>query len=218
VIKVSEIVNKKLSDDNIALEAARLGILNLSAYAKQIKSSVEHETKKEVRLGTLVVALTRCIPLLIAQINPLKPDILIQDISIRASLFEITFEKTTDIIKKVSALSHVWLNKGFFTITEGLGEVTIICDDEFKKDLVRHFNVVPKGEYTNLVGITVRFDQKEYIEVPNAIFSLIYALAIKRVNVIEVVSTYSEISFIVRSVDMDSAIEALKQFLSKAEV
>ena len=215
MITVYEIVHQLLKEDDIALEAARRGILNLSSYAKLIKAAVEEKTLKEVRLGTIVVALSRCIPRVIAQVPPLIPSLCVQDISIRAPLFEISFEKTSAVLKKVSTLSHIWLNQGFFTLTEGLGEVTIISDAVLRSEIKAHFNTRPKGEYTDLVGITVRFDEQEYLEIPNAIFSLINALSVKRVNVIEVVSTYTEISFIVRSKEMDVAIEALKPFFTK---
>jgi hypothetical protein len=216
MITVYEVVTQVLHEDDIALEAARLGILNLSSYAKIIKAAVEEKTMKEVRLGTIVVALSRCIPRLLEQVPPRIPSLIVQDISIRTPLFELSFEKTADILQKVSTLSHVWLNQGFFTLTEGLGEVTIISDEALRSDIRSHFNTHPKGEYTDLVGITVRFDEQEYLEIPNAIFSLMNALSTKRVNVIEVVSTYTEISFIIRSKEMDLAIAALKPFFSKS--
>ncbi len=216
MITVYEVVTQVLYENDVALEAARLGILNLSSYAKIIKTAVEEKTMKEVRLGTIVTALSRCIPKLLDQVPPRIPSLVVQDISIRTPLFELSFEKTADILQKVSMLSHVWFNQGFFTLTEGLGEVTIISDEALRSDIKSHFNTQPKGEYTDLVGITVRFDEKEYLEIPNAIFSLMNALSTKRVNVIEVVSTYTEISFIIRSKEMDLAISALKPFFSKS--
>jgi hypothetical protein len=46
VITVYEIVHQLLKEDDIALEAARHGILNLSSYAKLIKADVEEKTLK----------------------------------------------------------------------------------------------------------------------------------------------------------------------------
>jgi len=61
----------------------------------------------------------------------------------------------------------------------------------------------------------VRFVEEEYIEVPNMIYALVAALASKRINLIEIVSTFTEISFIVRQKDMSKTVDILKEHFSQ---
>ena len=68
-----------------------------------------------------------------------------------------------------------------------------------------------KGHYDNLSAITVRFIEKDYIEVPNMIYTLVSALAVKHINLIEIVSTFTEISFIVSQQDIKRVVDIFKE-------
>ncbi len=59
MITVTDATRSILLEDDIALQALHMGLLNLSAYAEQILPAVEEKTIKEVKKGTIVVALTR---------------------------------------------------------------------------------------------------------------------------------------------------------------
>ena len=215
MIKASETVENILLKDELALESLRAGILNLSAYAQKIHPEVVRQALKPVRKGTIVVALSRFVKN-INNISPLKPKVIIQDLSIKSPLFEVTFEKTSKNLKRVSELPKTWFTEGFITITEGVGEITIIIAEKMKQQLLNHFNVKPKGQYSDLVAVTIRFKEEDYVDEPNMIFTLVSALASKRINLKEVVSTFTEISFIVKQSDRHSTTEALQQFFDKS--
>ncbi len=215
MIRVSEVVEKILQEDEIALEALRAGILNLSAYAQKIHPRVTKEALKPVKKGTLVVALSRAMKS-VNNIPPLKSKVIIQDLSIKSPLFEVTFERTSRNLKRISELPKEWFTENFFTITEGIGEVTIIVAEKMKGQLLNHFSVKPKGQYSDLVAVTIRFKEEDYTEEPNMIFTLVSALASKRINLKEIVSTFTEISFIVKQSDRYVTTEALQQFFDKS--
>lgn len=212
MIKIAEVVKEIIRGDQIAFEAHKSGVLNLSAYAEKIKPLIEKKLIKSVRKGSIVVALSR-ISKGLGSLDDLRPNVVIDDISVKSPLCEMTFEKTENAQQSAaSLLKKMELGSNFFTITEGINEITIIYSKNQENKIKNAFRIKPKGEYADLVGITVKFDEKEYIEVPNMIFSLVSALATKRINLIEIVSTFSEISFIVRKRDMHETIEALRLF------
>lgn len=213
MIKVSEAVEELINGDEIALEAHKIGILNLSAYAKTIKPTIEKMLLKPAEVGTIVVALSR-IKTNTNNSPALKPHVKIEELSIKSPLSDITYYKNVQTLKALSKLPGKLAENGFLTITQGINEITIICSKELEKDILKYFETAPKGKYEDLVALTAKFDEKEYIEVPNMIFTLGSALATKRINLIEIVSTYSEISFIVKNADMQTTIDSLKQFLS----
>lgn len=210
MIKVSDIVLELLMEDNLAREAYLLGILNLSAYAEHIQEEVEERTLKPIRKGTIIVALSRIDKKLLQQ-DPLQPKVVINNICVKSALCEITYEKTTSNLNKLAHLNTAWIGKReFFALTEGLAEITIICPKEASVTIMKHFGSTPKVEFEKLVAVTVRFSA-DYLNVPNTIFTLMASLAAQRINIIEVVSTFTEISFIVRQEELEKSIAALNK-------
>lgn len=209
MVKISQIVEDLVSADEVALEALKARVLNLSAYAEKIRPTIENRLLKEVRKGSIVTALSRIAGRL-KNTSPLRAVIRIEDMSIKSPLSEITYEKTKEVSKKVLHLGDKFFGKGFFTSTYGVEEITLIVSGIIKKEVIDSIGLKPKGEYDNLAAVSVRFIEEQYIEVPNMIYTLISALAGKRINIIEIVSTFTEISFIVRQKDLKETIEVLK--------
>ncbi len=212
MLKVSEIVKDILSSSDIELEAMRAGILNLSAYAAKIQPEVEKRCWKPVQKTTIVVALSR-LQVGVAKIAPLKPVIKFTELSVKSPLAEITFEKTLHSIQQSRTLSS-FLQKhepAFLTITQGINEITVIVSQEQELRVIKHFATPPKASFVNLVGVTVSFSEK-YLREPNVIYTVLSALAGQRVNIIEIVSTYTELSVIIDQKQLELCITTLNQF------
>ncbi|MBI2616719.1 hypothetical protein HYW55_01135 [Candidatus Gottesmanbacteria bacterium] len=207
MLKVSDIISDILQHDEIAFVAFDRGLLNYSQYAKSIRSIVEEKTKKKVELGTIVVALSRLREKL-QKFPVFRPKVRILEYSIKSPLFEMTFEKTSESIDTVSWFLQEYGRKGLFSETSGVGEITLLCDDAFRKRAEEHMKIKPTVILENLASVTVRFSD-EYLEVPNTIYTLVSALAVYHINVIEIVSTFTELSFIVRKGDIEKTIHAL---------
>ena len=184
--------------------------MNLSAYAKQIQPQIEKKLYKKVAMGSIVVALSR-IGEKVKKIPPLKPPVYIEEINIKSPLCEITYEKTAHILQKITSLDTSLAQDNFLTITCGINEVSIVCSSKIEQLIQKHFQIKPKGFYSDLVALTVRFIEQEYLEVPNMIYSLISSFASQRINIIEIISTFSEISFVVRKKEINQALEVLKK-------
>jgi hypothetical protein len=214
MLKISDTVLQVVNEDEITYEAFRQGLLSFNSYARKIKSIVEDRTMKEIKVGTIVVALSR-LKNRISDFSPIKPSVKVQNINLKSPLCETTYEKTIENIQSATKLSpYIFKSDEFFTVTYGVNEITLIYPQMYQEKIQDQFNTKPKGEYNNLGAITVRFSEKDYIEVPNMVHTLVSALAIKRINLIEIVSTFSEISFIVRMNEVNKTIEALQQFLN----
>lgn len=212
MIKISDVVSEIIQEDLVATEAMRLGILNLSAYASQIKHEVEARTLKEVKTPSIVVALSR---LEIEEISPgtISPYVPIRNISVKGSLAELTYEKTESSLADLSRLdTSLFRSREFFAITEGLAEITIVCPREEIHQIESHFSTLPKSKIDKLVAITVRFPP-EFLNIPNAIYTLVSALAIKRINLAEVISTYTELSFVVQQENLELTLASLHRYM-----
>jgi len=212
MIKISDTVTSYIQQDDIALEALRLGILNLSAYAKKLQPLLEEKLYKKVHVGTIVTALSRLASHL-EDIPSLRPEVFIEDIHLKSGLTEIAFEKNAATIKTVEKIQSTNLKRGaIFSIVQGVSELTLIITNDVKSSVVKYFRIKPNGVYPNLNAITIHFKESEYIEVPNMIYSLISALAAKRVNIIEIISSFTEISFLVKEMDVQITVDGLRKF------
>ncbi len=211
--KVTDAVRDIILTSDTPLEALRLGILNLSAYSQQIQKQVEKATWKPVQTGTITVALSRMSTEL-RSVSPLRPKVMAQDVSIQANVCDMSFEKTEDALAMLPQLqSHIsHTRRTVFVQTVGMSEITFIVSSDLKDVIVQHMPQKPLALYENLVGITLGFP-KEYIDVPNAIYSIISSVAAKRINIIEIVSTYTELMFVVEKKDQEACVHALETHL-----
>ncbi len=209
--KISDIVFELLQASETALESMRAGILNFSAYAEFVQPEVEKLAWKPVKKTTIVVALSR-IAKSMEELHALRPQVVLDELSIKSPLCDITYEKTKHTAKQIRTLSQELGDKEntFLIVTQGMSEITIITLEEDEQKITRHFSHPPKSIYRDLVGVSVRFSE-QYLIQPNVIYSILSLLAAKRVNLIEIVSTYTELTMVIEKREMEVAITALNR-------
>lgn len=214
---ISIITQEIILSDEIHLEALRLNTLNLRAYASLIKDRVEESAHKEVKLNSIVIALSR-IRKNLKNIQVLRPEAKIENLSIKSDLSVVTYEKTADVLSKLSKLSAIERrDKDFFVIAEGLAEITIVGSIENINIIEKEIGQKYKIRVNDAVAVTIRFDEK-YIEIPNVLYNFVSSLAIKRVNLLQVVSNLTEVSFIISKKYMNDTVDVFKRYLSSSAI
>jgi len=211
MITVVQLVEEAILHDDIALTAAKHGWLNLSSYARTLQSGIQERLSKNVQEGTIITALSRVVAGLESNKKPVLN--VIQGLTIHSNLEGMTYERTDDISRKIQNIySTVHMaNKAYFTVTQGINEVTVITESQLAqifRDSVE--NVQKIYDKVNLVGITAKF-KVGYLEVPNLIFSLTQRLAYRDINVIEIVSTATELTFVIEKGDLAAALSQLQK-------
>jgi aspartokinase len=211
---VTQIVRQIVTESEVPLEAIREEILNFSAYAKQIHPAVEKLTWKSVKVGTITVALTR-IAKELPNTPPLRPQITIDDLKIKYPLVDISFEKTAHALERLSTIAGILESdaKKVFVTTEGMSEISIVASAKLSETIQNHFGIAPKAIFIDLVGISVGFDPK-YLDIPNTLYTLISAVASQRINIIELISTHTELMFVIRHEDREKCLEVLQRHFS----
>lgn len=209
MLKISDAVYEILTSSPVALEALRSGILNLSAYAEQILPLVEDKTWKSVKKNSVVVALSRLAEDVQA-VPPLVPHIQLDELSLKAPLADMTYEKTATTLEQASRLlTQAEDSHHFLTITQGINEITLVMAEEYQQRVLHHFTAPPKASYRDLVGVNVRFSE-QYIPQANVIYAIISVLAQKRINLIEIVSTYTELTMVIEKKDLEVTMAQLQ--------
>lgn len=209
MIKVPEVVQELIQNDEVALEALQAGLLNFSAYADVIHKKVEKLTFKPVKRGTIVVSLTRLAKKIKKSSPLLKPEVTINNLTVKSPLCILTYMKTIEAQRRVATL-HPFLvsSSDIFAITENLKEITLLCSNDALKIIKKHMGDTPKHETIDVAAVTITY-AKKYAAIPNILFVFFATLAARRINLIEVFSTYTELTFIVKKNDMETVLQLL---------
>ncbi len=214
MINISTVIKEIVEEDDAVLHILRANMLNLSSYARSIHKEVEKRSFKEVQLKSLIVALSR-----LAKHYSSDEDTFVlklQNLSVHSNLVDISYEKTRENQNRTAKLTNLLPNntETFFTITQGITEITIIADRSFIKTTKNIFkDVSPLFEIADLAGITLKTDIT-YLKIPKVIYELSRSLLMKKISIVEIVSTTTEITFIVDQKDVQLAIPQLSKFLS----
>ena len=212
MINISQAVEDVPTHDDVALTAARLGWLNLSSYARSIRPQIENLLQKPAQEGSIVTALARLQTALQPSAGQ-QASALMQGLSVHVNLEGITYGRSREtssqireIYAQISSATSTYL-----TVTQGINEITIIAEakiaQKFREQLTNARKIYDK---TNLVGITIKFDLA-YLETPNLIFAHTRRLAYKDINIIEVVSTATELTYMIERKNLSIALEQLQK-------
>jgi aspartokinase len=212
MLKVSSAVEEIVRTSEFASEGLSNGCLNLSAYAKSILPLVEAKTKKDVTLGSIIAALSRMSSSSSAKNHkPFIPEVEAYNLLTRSGLAEITYVKTPQNQQLVSKLyaDTKFTNSQFFVVTAGLGEISIITTEELADEIKELFAPQqPKLFMKNLASLSMQTADNS-IETPNQFYAIIKQLALQRINIVEFVTTYTELSFILDQADLKQAFNLL---------
>ncbi len=201
MIKIQPIVRDIVMKELEAYFALTHGYMNMSSYAHHIRPKVQELTKKQVTIASLVVSLSR-LRKEFKKASPLIQKVPITNISTKLPLTEIAYENSNNFIKELESLhKNITVSQeDFFTMTRGTHEIDIICSASLEKKVLKHFKMKPKWINHNFAAIGISYGS-EVFGMPNIFFSLLSVTARARINIEELVSTPTELVFIVAEKD-----------------
>lgn len=210
MISISDVLNEIISTYPFVEEGLSKGIVNYSAFAREIKPQIEKRLYKTIKEGAIVMALKR----ISSKLNKPKSagNINLTDLTVRSNLSEFTFQNSQTLLEKTrQLLSSIGTKQDLFcTLSEGIRETTFIISSVlagkirmlFKQEqLVVNIN--------NLSSITIRLP-KEVVYIPGVYYQILKRLAWENINVIEVLSTYTEVTIVVENKNVDRSFSELK--------
>lgn len=214
MITIPSVVEKIIQNTPFLEEALSEGILNLSALARKIKPTIEEETMKEVQEGAIVMALKRLSlskKKVGSSIKRAFKDI--PDMIVRSNLVDITLESTffsKEEHKKI--LKYLQSNPHYFlTVSQSVFETTIIASREMQEYILGLFpRRAVVARFENLSSITIKLT-KETTLVPGVYYMILRHLAWEDINLVEVISTYTELTLVLKNEDTDKAFSAIKK-------
>lgn len=196
-------------------EGLSKGIINYSAFARTIRPQIEKRLYKPVTEGAIVMALKRISDKLAKQKSN-KTDTNLSDLTVRSNLSEYTFLTSATLPEKISELFNKITNRkdSLCTLSEGIRETTFVVSSDLVDDVentLKAERLVAK--FQNLSAITIRLF-KEVVYIPGVYYQILKMLAWENINVIEVLSAYTELTIVINNKDIDKAFSTLKNLSS----
>ncbi len=218
MVTVTDIIRRIILETPFLEDGLADGIINLSALARKIKPRIEAELLKPSSEAAILMALKRTLPeikLSKKVVERFRDDL--SDITVRSGLSEFTFVKSGTILEKRRKLMHTLRERQdyFITFTQGIHEITTILNSGLEPQIREIFS----GEklvahLDNLAAITLQLT-REMVHTPGIHYNILKQLAWHRINVVEVVSTYTEFNIILEKEHIDRAFNLLFRYLHK---
>jgi len=190
-------------------EALSRGLINYGALAEEIQPEIEKELKKKIKLSAIVMALRRYQ----AKGRTFRKVKFDQgsDITTRSDLIEITFGRTSDIEKLYNLVDTT---KGdTLSIVVGINEITVITNRKYEKEMVKAIgkkNI--RSVYKNLSSLTVHLPENA-TEMLGLFYLLTKTLTWENISIVEMVSTWTEATYILNTEDIPVAIRAIHKVI-----
>ena len=209
MISIKECVDVIVSDNLFLEDSLYNEYLNLSSFALYILPRVEQMTKKEVTIWSIKIALSRISKEKQKSI-PYKR-ICSDNIFVKKNISLISLNNTINSNKLISKLHSInlWEDKNYFWVIQWVNEIDIIYSKNLKswiEDILCNHNV--KLKIDNLWAIWIHLDE-ELLNTMWVIYNLTKKLAFYNINIVNILSTYTEIVFVIKEKDIKKAFEVL---------
>jgi len=215
MVTVTHIVEKIIRQKPYLEQALGRGIVNNAALAEEITPQIEKELRKKVKFSAVNMAIRRLSEKLEKKVED-KPALTRRyDILMRSDLIEFTVYKIRELPKYIKRLYDIVnLREGdFITITQGMNEVMIITNDRYDKKISSLFPEKSiKKTIKGLCSVTVNIPLKA-VESVGLFYSITRALAWENINIVDIVSTLTELTFILNEEDGARAFDALRMMV-----
>jgi aspartokinase len=181
--------------------------VNISSLAKEIKPKVEEILFKKVNLISIILSLKR----IKEGIKPKKikiyqslPDILIKNNVVEA-IFDLKDENLKKaFIEKIFKQSYAFVKEAY--------EITVIFD-RLKWNQMK-LDIKPKKIILDLDVVHIILPE-ESIYVPGLYYHFLKAIQSKEISLVEIFSSYTELSFVVFQKDSEMVIKMIRNTLRK---
>jgi len=215
MVTVSQVIETLVKQKPFIESALSEGLINLSAFSRQIKPDIEKVLKKEVTEASILMALKRLVSHLEVSMNRKieKATKGFGDIIVRSNLCDFTYKNSDTLVESQSKLiKRLTLEKDiFYTISMGVFETTIVINIQFSdevKQLFKDEQLITSS--LSISSITLRLP-KDNTKIPGLYYHIFKQIAWEGISILEAISTTNELSIILKDTDVDKVFSILKQ-------
>jgi aspartokinase len=213
---ISLVVQKIVNDKVFIQEPISKGIISYGSLAEQIKPEVEKELGKKVKTHAIVMALRRYAENLKKNYKQITFDYS-SEIIMKTDMCDIGVLRSRTLLSKLRKLYDIvnFETGDILNVIHGRYEVSIVTNDRYREKtlkLLKNEKIINVEK--NLVLLTLTFP-KEFLHTPGVIFNVVRNIAWDNINIYEIVSTNTELSFILSKNDAVKGYKALERIIEQ---
>ena len=217
MVTISHIVKKIVHEQPYVEEAIGKGIISIQNLAEQMLPKIEHELNKKIKLPAVVMALRRFSEE-IEEHNKTKKFDYAAELLVKTNIADFTVVKSPSLLVRLkTAYNLVNFDRGdTLNVILGNNEVSIIINEKYAEKLLKflHGEKILNKE-NDLIALTIIFTSDDFLHTPGIIFNAVRKLAWNSINIYEIVSTMTELTFIMRKKDSMKAYDVLQELVGK---
>jgi aspartokinase len=217
MVTIAHIVRKIIEKKPFLEAALAERIINNAALAEKLMPEIAKELNQKVKFSAVNLAIRRFAETLGEKTQPGIKFGKESDISVKSSIIEIVLFKTENIQEYVKKLYDIVdFRKGdYLSITQGNSEVMVYINEKHEK---KALGIIPprmvKKKIRNLSTLTLTVPESA-VDTPGIFYVAAKALNWENINIIDIVSTYTEMTFIVKEENTASAFNILKRVIDE---
>ena len=212
--KTTNLVKRELQSDLYLLEILKDDLVNVSALSRKLLPRIKAENSKAT-IESISIAIKRYVEQeKKSKISgTLKKVIANTQLSTKNDIIHATFKRNQNVVNQISKISGKikWDDDEIFFVNQGSEEITVILDKK-NKNLLEDCKQYA-AEYTkNLAILSLKESfQMEGRDIPGLYSYFINQISRNGINIIEIVSTLSQLTFVVRENDIIKAYEVINE-------
>jgi len=214
MVTIAHLVKKHIDCMPFLQEAMFKEIISYGNLADELQPAIEKELGKKVKTSAVIMALRRYAESL--KFTKKKKFDFSSEIIMRTGLIDIAVLKSLNLFGILDKIYKIVdYEKGeLLNIIQGTNEVAIITNNKYEKkviDILKDEKIINVEK--NLVSISMSYPQ-EFIHTPGIIFAVVRKLSWENINIYEIVSTFTELTFIINKKDLTRAYNVLNEVVN----
>jgi aspartokinase len=218
MVTISHLVKKSVSENSFLLEAMSKELISYGNLAEQLKPEIEKELDKKVKDAAIIMALRRYAEELHGFNKKIGKFKFNGEIILKTNIMDFNVVKSNSLSNKLKNLyGLVNFERGdTLNIILGNNEISIITNGKYKEKLLNFLRgeKILNKEF-DLVALTISFSGEDFFDTPGVIFNSVRKLAWEQINIFEIVSTMTELTFILSKKDSMRAYNVLQNLFHK---
>lgn len=213
---ISSIVQKIINDRESIKEPISQGIISYGSLAEKLKPEIEEELGEEVKTHAVVMAIRRYAETIKKRHKEIPFDYS-SEIILKTDICDIAVLKSSALLNKLKRLYDVVdFEKGdILNIIHGRHEVSVVTNDRYLDKLLITLKLEKiLNVESDLVSLTLTFS-KDFFYTPGVIFNVVRNIAWENINIFEIVSTNTELTFILHKKDAVKSYKVLERLVGK---
>ncbi len=213
---ISHVVAKIITSRPILYEAIEEGIVSYGNLAEKLIPEIENELNKKIKHSAVVMAIRRQAEKIKNRFKNVTFDYS-SEIIMKTNLSDICVRKSMSLFDKLKRIYSLVDYEGgdVLNIIHGNYEVSIVSNMKYLEKIKRKL----KGEKIlniekDLVSLTLNLD-KSFLHTPGIISVITRKLNWENVNIVELISTLTELTFIVSKKDSLNGYHVLQKLISE---